>query len=320
MAGDPDKTLLKEEAYRLGGVLRNLKPTLPLQFKKEFHAKRWYTDGWYVELAEEKRGLPGVGLTLDRWTSSRERCFWFGFWASHPKLIKSIIESSPTGCKPRLTLGDDDASVAPNGTWTLKEPLAQSHNLRPIYESYDSIPGNYFGIYDLGHHNRKLAFDLGRAMDFYQQVISAAMPLRPDGGGVPTPSAPYVRYVRDYELQILPRHHYLQARFKKHIELVGADSIVMDDSGIDIQFRLHGYGLVLAEIKPCERPSTRFAVRTAMGQLLDYRQRHTNKGAKLLVVLELIPANEDIDLALSNGFGISYPEGDGFIVRWPPAH
>jgi hypothetical protein len=54
-----------------------------------------------------------------------------------------------------------------------------------------------------------------------------------------------------------------------------------------------------------------------MGQLLDYRHRHSDQAAALLVVLETRPSDEDIDLALSNDFGISYPRGEKFILKWP---
>jgi hypothetical protein len=73
---------------------------------------------------------------------------------------------------------------------------------------------------------------------------------------------------------------------------------------------------VLAEIKPCEPQSARYAIRTAMGQLLDYRQR-AGEDVALLIVLERKPREEDGLLALTNGFGIAYPAGNGFSVSWP---
>jgi hypothetical protein len=61
----------------------------------------------------------------------------------------------------------------------------------------------------------------------------------------------------------------------------------------------------------------RFAVRTAIGQLLDYKQRHSDPDAALLVVLETRPSDEDIDLALTNGFGVAYPRATKLVLRWP---
>jgi hypothetical protein len=137
------------------------------------------------------------------------------------------------------------------------------------------------------------------------------------GRSSPPPSDPYVRYIQTFEVQVSPRHHDLQKRFKRHIESAGATSIASDKHGIDIQFKLSRHGHVLAEVKPCDKADGRFAVRTAMGQLLDYRHRHSDQAAALLVVLETRPSDEDIDLALSNDFGISYPRGEKFILKWP---
>jgi hypothetical protein len=109
----------------------------------------------------------------------------------------------------------------------------------------------------------------------------------------------------------------LQKLFERHISAAGATSIVSDRAGVDLQFKLTGHGHILAEIKPCESANTRFAVRTAMGQLLDYKHRHPDQNVRLLVVLEIRPPKEDADLALSNGFAVSYPRGTGFIFKWP---
>lgn len=137
------------------------------------------------------------------------------------------------------------------------------------------------------------------------------------GGSSPAPSNPYVRYIKSFEIKVSPRHYDLQRRFREHIKSKGGTSIICDRYGVDIQFKLDGRNHVLAEIKPCEKVNARFAVRTAMGQLLDYRHRHPDQSVALLVVLETGPLASDVDLALSNGFGISYPRGKGFIIRWP---
>lgn len=70
------------------------------------------------------------------------------------------------------------------------------------------------------------------------------------------------------------------------------------------------------EVKPCEAESVRFAIRTAMGQLLDYRQKAAGEPA-LLVVIEVEPGEQDRLLATSNGFGIAYPSRGKFKIVWP---
>ena len=70
------------------------------------------------------------------------------------------------------------------------------------------------------------------------------------------------------------------------------------------------------ELKPCDTTNVRYAIRTAMGQLLDYRQR-SKGGTALLIVTETKPTDEDHDLARSNGFGLAYPFHSTFTFIWP---
>ncbi len=135
-------------------------------------------------------------------------------------------------------------------------------------------------------------------------------------GSAPPATSPYIRYIQARELTVTPRHHEVQKRFEAYIRNNGASGIVADHRGVDIQFSLKQRGYVLAEIKPCDRSDARYAVRTAMGQLLDYRQRHKKKEVHLLIVLEIKPSDEDIDLAVRNGFGIAYPRAQRFALKW----
>ncbi len=127
----------------------------------------------------------------------------------------------------------------------------------------------------------------------------------------------YTRYIKDNECRIPPKHTELQNRFRKFIKSQGAKSITEYIQCVDIQFRMKELGLVLGETKPCTEKDVRFAIRTAMGQLLDYRQRHPRAPVKLLVIVEATPSPEDIELALSNGFGLAYPKGSGFAIAFP---
>lgn len=130
------------------------------------------------------------------------------------------------------------------------------------------------------------------------------------------PDQSYLRYVREYEVEVHARHAALQARFRRYLKELGATALKENAGAVDIQFALPGRGHVLAELKPCEAAEVRYSVRTAMGQLLDYRQTHGD-APSLLVVVEVRPTNEDSDLALGNGFGIAYPRGGRFVLRWP---
>jgi hypothetical protein len=137
--------------------------------------------------------------------------------------------------------------------------------------------------------------------------------------GAKSPDAakdPYLRYVHEYEIIISPKHNKLQKRFETFLEESGATEIQPNCASVDIQYLDSRGGHILAEIKPCEKESARFAIRTATGQLLDYQQRAKGEQS-LLIVIEVRPTKEDRLLATSNGFGIAYPHKSGFTFVWP---
>ena len=127
----------------------------------------------------------------------------------------------------------------------------------------------------------------------------------------------YLRYVEAYEARITPRRSQLQTRFERFLATDGATEIRPNVASVDLRYCDAEKGTILAEIKPCEHSSARYAIRTAIGQLLDYRQR-TSENASLLIVLETKPKEEDRLLAISNGFGIAYPAKSKFEVVWSP--
>jgi len=127
---------------------------------------------------------------------------------------------------------------------------------------------------------------------------------------------PYLRYVQAYETRITPRHNALQDRFERFLSCNGATDLRPNVASVDLRYCDGRCGQVLAEIKPCDSESTRYAIRTAMGQLLDYRQR-ARDDVSLLVVVEVKPCDEDLALAISNGFGIAFPSKRGFKIVWP---
>jgi len=129
-------------------------------------------------------------------------------------------------------------------------------------------------------------------------------------------SDPYLRYVEAYEARITPRHSRLQTRFERFLGTNGATEVRPNIASVDLRYRDPQKGTILAEIKPCERSNARYAIRAAIGQLLDYRQR-TKEDSSLLIVVEAKPKQEDRLLATSNGFGIAYPVEDSFKVFWP---
>lgn len=126
----------------------------------------------------------------------------------------------------------------------------------------------------------------------------------------------YRKYVEGYEAIIHPRHNVLQQQAMRWFKSHGATDVVADVGGVDFQYRDSG-GVVLVEVKPTEPGTTRFAIRTALGQLFDYRQRKNHNGRLLVVVEAPIDRVEDRELALTNGVGIAWPLAGKFEIFWP---
>lgn len=140
----------------------------------------------------------------------------------------------------------------------------------------------------------------------------------PKGGkrSAATAADPHTRYLQENEVVVSPLHARLQGDFEAHLGKAGMKGVRPNIDRVDLRYRDPARGRVLVEVKPTEPATVRFAIRSAMGQLLDYRQRA--KGAhRLLVVIDDEPSKEDEQLALTNGFGIAWRKGSGFLFAWP---
>jgi hypothetical protein len=187
----------------------------------------------------------------------------------------------------------------------------------------DELPGygfRYLGPFDYVSHDP----DREGPSRFMLRRSDANLPLEPAPGGTkrtrssaPPAHAAYQRYVTGYELEITPKHHELQKQFETWLAAAGADAIVSDKACVDLRFKLVERGTVLAEIKPCNDEDVRFAVRTALGQLLDYSQDVPGAPARLIVLGTKPTAQRDVSLATINGFGVAFPSANGFEIVWP---
>lgn len=128
---------------------------------------------------------------------------------------------------------------------------------------------------------------------------------------------PYLRYVAEYEVVIHPRHHRLQDDFKAH--LIGMHKNVEFPNCMrdDLRYVVKGREPVMVEVKPSDATNTRYAIRTAIGQLLDYRQEQDWTGPQLIVVGAKVSNEGEIRLAIDNGFGLAWPLKRGFKIVWP---
>lgn len=123
----------------------------------------------------------------------------------------------------------------------------------------------------------------------------------------------FVRYFEAHEVKVDPRHTELQTRFRKHVERLNP---IENTACVDIRFSDPTRGLTLCEVKPCDPRNARYAIRLAMGQLLDYRQY--NGPAQLMIVLGARPESDsDISLAIENNFAIAWPTRRTWQIEWP---
>ena len=162
------------------------------------------------------------------------------------------------------------------------------------------------------------AFEALRRLMKLQTNSGEQQPLNnedPKSGG--TSKTSYVRYVESYETKISPEHNNLQKAFKKYLQKIGYDGIKEDVAHVDIRFESKHGCQVLVEVKPCTILNARYAIRTAMGQLLDYQQRQ-GETCKLIVVTQVKPNKEDWYLLKLNGFGLAYPDSEKSFKMYMP--
>jgi len=102
---------------------------------------------------------------------------------------------------------------------------------------------------------------------------------------------------------IEPLHAKLQAKFVKHLSNNGI-KFKENSNFIDIQYHRNGK-LFYCEIKPTENIETKYAIRIAVGQLLEY-QYFNNKQAKLEIVLSTRPTKADVSFVNSLKIKLTY--------------
>lgn len=100
-----------------------------------------------------------------------------------------------------------------------------------------------------------------------------------------------------------PLHHRLQARF---VEFLKAQGIAAqeNDAFIDVQYTTAGK-TTFCEVKPTDNVETRYAIRAAIGQLLEYRFAR-KQSAELQIVVGKKPQADEIAFVKSIGLRVTY--------------
>jgi hypothetical protein len=300
-----DKTALVRTAT---GFVQELKEVgVPLTFKREDPQKLDAIGGWWISLATWRIG-PSLGMTVDHCLGLGKPSVWVGFWAPTRQRAKidRLEEGLPDELRSKTSLVDADFSQGRR--WRLTKRLSKRSLREPVlehYEKYDS----YFGLYDA---DGPAEFDVMRAAGFVRDVMFASDRSLGDKRSASPAKKSHMRYVKRFEVEISPLHDRLQKKFEDFLEASGKEGIISNLGGVDLRYNEAGEP-VLCEVKPCTADTSRFAIRTAMGQLLDYRQKLP--GAHMQIVLSEKPVRVDAELALSSGFSLALPSGRSFHIE-----
>jgi hypothetical protein len=115
-----------------------------------------------------------------------------------------------------------------------------------------------------------------------------------------------------------PLHGRLQSRFVRFLSEQGIQATHDAQGYIDVLYERNGQ-TVIAEVKPTENVDTRYAIRAAVGQLLEYRFIMGNPDARLEVVLGSEPEPAEKAFLVSLGMWLAYFDADleTFVTEKP---
>lgn len=128
-------------------------------------------------------------------------------------------------------------------------------------------------------------------------------PRRKTKPGANSPSMRKFKYWVEGERSVEPHHTELQAKFVRFLKTSGIE-YEENLNFIDVQYQLDGCK-IFSEIKPTVNVETKYAIRAAIGQLLEYRYS-LNKNAILEIVIGKKPKESEIGFVKSLGFFFSY--------------
>lgn len=126
---------------------------------------------------------------------------------------------------------------------------------------------------------------------------------------------PYEKYLEARIIRVDPAHGKLEQKFHAFLQNEGMIKLTKNINGIDVAFRCPERGDFIAELKPTKDGETRFAVRIAVGQILEYRHFYRPK-AKPLIVLGSAPTTGDLSFLKTLGIACGWLSNDKFEFAW----
>jgi hypothetical protein len=119
---------------------------------------------------------------------------------------------------------------------------------------------------------------------------------------------------------IRPLHKELSNKFVRWLHKTGRKVLGQEKERVDVEFQ-DGANLCRAELKVCYGMTTRFAVREALGQLLEYNYYGRRSSAdRWIIVLDMPPTPMDVTfvrtLTKKKGLPLSlcWPSGNAFVT------
>lgn len=129
-------------------------------------------------------------------------------------------------------------------------------------------------------------------------------------------SDPYTRYILARTVRVDPQHDKLEKSFHTALVRLGATELRPNVQGADLIFRHPGKGLCIAELKPAKEGETKYAIRFAVGQVLEYRH-FVAAGAAMLVILGAKPNEAELDYLRAIGISCAWEiRKDTFEFSW----
>lgn len=109
------------------------------------------------------------------------------------------------------------------------------------------------------------------------------------------PKTAYSYSIEEGKRHVEPMHDRLQMKYQEHLRkrmLNDVSDIKLNDNYVDIKYKENGRE-VFVEIKPTDKCKPKYAIRSAVGQLLEYQYKQ-NKKAILEIVISSKPTENDI--------------------------
>ncbi|HUU27176.1 MAG TPA: hypothetical protein VM123_05120 [archaeon] len=152
---------------------------------------------------------------------------------------------------------------------------------------------------------------VSRSLKNFRSNQNIRLPRRRSGSNSPAIRA--YQYWVEGNRSVEPHHALLQAKYVSYLSTNGV-SHQENCNYVDVKYQLNGR-TVFAEVKPTEKIQTKYAIRIAVGQLLEYRYSLDNQ-AILEIVLGSKPTDEEIAFVTSLGICLTYLDSSiGNFIR-----